>query len=144
MIPACDVDEYQTTDFREIIDTKSITKKIKQKSLLFLRLFSFKINNELSIIFYPFQHIVLSNIEVIPNSSRTRDLYLTLVQAAAENNNGNIIGNSTGATFVFNLPIRDRKTQSFRALVNIKAKSKKILVDLMYLAIGNLKFILYY
>ncbi|MDP9289072.1 MAG: HAMP domain-containing histidine kinase [Thermoproteota archaeon] len=27
----------------------------------------------------------------------------------AENNKGDIIGNSTGATFVFNLPIRDRK-----------------------------------
>ena len=33
---------------------------------------------------YPIQHIVLSNIEVIPNSSRARDLYLTLVKAAEE------------------------------------------------------------
>ena len=128
-----------------------------------MRLFSFKINYELYIILYPIQYIVLSNIEVIPNSSRARDLYLTLVKAAeeeillifpttnsfirqekigviqvakkvakeldvqvrieahggriwAENNNGDIIGNSTGATFVSNLPIRDRKTQSFRVL----------------------------
>ncbi|MRN39837.1 MAG: hypothetical protein FIO02_02180 [Nitrosopumilales archaeon] len=34
----------------------------------------------------------------------------------AENNNGVIIGNSTGATFVSNLPIRDRKMQSFWVL----------------------------
>ncbi|MDQ6863586.1 MAG: hypothetical protein M3044_07155 [Thermoproteota archaeon] len=34
----------------------------------------------------------------------------------AENSSGDIIGNSTGATFVSNLPIRDRKTQSFRVL----------------------------
>jgi hypothetical protein len=34
----------------------------------------------------------------------------------AENNNGDIIGNSMVATFVSNLPIRDRKTQSFRVL----------------------------
>ena len=34
----------------------------------------------------------------------------------AENNNGDIIGNSTGATFVSKLPIRDRKTQSFWVL----------------------------
>lgn len=34
----------------------------------------------------------------------------------AENNDDDIIGNSTGATFVSNLPIRDRKTQSFRVL----------------------------
>lgn len=130
-----------------------------------MRLFSFKINCELYIILYPIQYIVLSNIEVIPNSSRARsqDLYLTLVKAAeeeillifpttnsfirqekigviqvakkvakeldvqvrieahggriwAENNNGDILGNSTGATFVSNLPIRDRKTQSFRVL----------------------------
>jgi hypothetical protein len=33
---------------------------------------------------YPIQYIVLSNIEVIPNSSRARDLYLTLVKAAEE------------------------------------------------------------
>gem|GEM_PF-2904370 len=122
-----------------------------------MRLFSFKINYELYIILYPIQYIVLSNIEVIPNSSRARDLYLTLVKAAeeeillifpttnsfirqekigviqvakkvakeldvqvrieahggrmwAENNNGDIIGNSTGAIFVSNLPLRDRKT----------------------------------
>ncbi len=49
-----------------------------------MRLFSFKINYELYIILYPIQHIVLSNIEVIPNSSRARDLYLTLVKAAEE------------------------------------------------------------
>lgn len=124
-----------------------------------MRLFSYKINYELYIILYPIQYIVLSNIEVIPNSSRARDLYLTLVKAAeeeillifpttnsfihqekigviqvakkvakeldvqvrieahggriwAEHNNGD----STGATFVSNLPIRDRKTQSFRVL----------------------------
>lgn len=128
-----------------------------------MRLFSYKINYVLYIILYPIQYIVLSNIEVIPNSSRARDLYLTLVKAAeeeillifpttnsfihqekigviqvakkvakeldvqvrieahggriwAENNNGDILGNSTGATFVSNLPIRDRKTQSFRVL----------------------------
>ena len=127
-----------------------------------MRLFSFKINYELYIILYPIQYIVLSNIEVIPNSSRARDLYLTLVRLQeaillifpttnsfirqekigviqvakkvakeldvqvrieahggriwAENNDGDIIGNSTGATFVSNLPIRDRKTQSFRVL----------------------------
>ena len=49
-----------------------------------MRLFSSKINYELYIILYPIQHIVLSNIEVIPNSSRARDLYLTLVKAAEE------------------------------------------------------------
>lgn len=51
-----------------------------------MRLFSFKINYELYIILYPIQYIVLSNIEVIPNSSRARsqDLYLTLVKAAEE------------------------------------------------------------
>lgn len=128
-----------------------------------MRLFSYKINYELYIILYPIQYIVLSNIEVIPNSSRARDQYLTLVKAAeeeillifpttnsfirqekigviqvakkvakeldvqvrieahggriwAENNNGNILGNGTGATFVSNLPIRDRKTQSFWVL----------------------------
>ena len=128
-----------------------------------MRLFSYKINYVLYIILYPIQYIVLSNIEVIPNSSRARDLYLTLVKAAeeeillifpttnsfirqekigviqvakkvakeldvqvrieahggriwAENNNGDILGNSTGATFVSNLPIRDRKTQSSRVL----------------------------
>lgn len=128
-----------------------------------MRLFSYKINYELYIILYPIQYILSSNIEVIPNSSRARDLYLTLVKAAeeeillifpttnsfirqekigviqvakkvakeldvqvrieahggriwAENNNGDILGNSTGATFVSNLPIRDRNTQSFRVL----------------------------
>jgi hypothetical protein len=49
-----------------------------------VRLFSFKINYELYIILYPIQYIVLSNIEVIPNSSRARDLYLSLVKAAEE------------------------------------------------------------
>jgi two-component system, OmpR family, sensor histidine kinase VicK len=49
-----------------------------------VRLFSFKINYELYIILYPIHYIVLSNIEVIPNSSSARDLYLTLVKAAEE------------------------------------------------------------
>ena len=49
-----------------------------------MRLFSFKINYELYIILYPIHYIVLSNIEVIPNSSSARDLYLTLVKAAEE------------------------------------------------------------
>ena len=113
-----------------IIDTKSIKKKMKQE----MRLFSFEINYEIYIIFHPIPHIILSNMEVIPNSSTVRDLYLTLANTAEEEillifqtTNAFIrhekIGViqvtkkvARGSTFVFNLPIRDKKTQSFRIL----------------------------
>ena len=42
----------------------------------------------------------------------------------AENNNGDFIGNSTGATFVSNLPIRTERRNHFGYLDNIKKTFK--------------------
>jgi signal transduction histidine kinase len=45
----------------------------------------------------------------------------------AENNNGDFIGNSTGATFVSNLPIRTERRNHFGYFDNIKKTFKKYL-----------------